>query len=296
MLNSKPSSFKAYLLAARPKTLLAGMTPVLIALAYSFEQERLDLFLGSLSVVVVILLQIATNYVNDAYDALDGIDQIDRLGPERMTSLGHLSFAQMRWGYLSCFGLAFLIGIIIVIFTNFIVLALGLVAIVFAYIYTAGPFPLSRTGLGELAALVFFGPYAVFGTLYIQQHDYTGPVIVYSLLPGIASAMLMNINNLRDLKNDKAVNKTTLSTLVHEDQARWIPIILLSINLILVLGLSVAIHPVFLSSTLPWLVWLKMNFKIVLKDPIDKNMNTVLAKTGAALFAQGLILSGILIS
>jgi 1,4-dihydroxy-2-naphthoate polyprenyltransferase len=295
MANSKPSSFKAYILAARPKTLFAGLTPPLIGLAYCYLQDNLNFLLGIMTIAVVLILQIATNYVNDAYDALDGVDDETRLGPERMTSLGYLSFAQMKRGYQTAFTVAFMIGLIIVAMTNLIVLSLGLLALIFAYIYTAGPYPLSRMGLGELTAFFFFGPYAVFGTVYIQQQNFNATLFLLSMLPGIASAQLMNINNLRDRVADMKVKKHTISTLLSEKTARKIPLVLSLLNILVVVLLSLSLHPIFLLGALPWILWLILNAKKIIFGPIDQSMNSVLAKTGGALFVQGIIIVGILI-
>ena len=81
----------------RPKTLLTGLAPVILAYGHLQKQNRvIDLFLCALTIFCVILLQMGSNLANDLYDGLRGVDNEDRLGPKRSTSSGEVSPRKLK--------------------------------------------------------------------------------------------------------------------------------------------------------------------------------------------------------
>jgi 1,4-dihydroxy-2-naphthoate polyprenyltransferase len=290
-VNSKPSSFKAYLLAARPKTLLAGIAPVLIGLGLTLSSgAELNGALAFLTIICTVFMQMGTNYVNDVIDAQDGVDDHTRLGPMRATQQGWLTADQVRLAYRVCFGAAFVLGLVLVSFRGIPLLILGIASLLAAYAYTAGPWPLSRMGLGEVVAFLFFGPVAVLGTYYIQTEEFSLAVLAYGLLPGIGASTLMAINNLRDRESDARHNKLTLATLLPEHGARHLPIalVILNITLCFVFVIDNSIH-VFLAA-IPWFIWLAIAKKPLVQEEISHKTNRFLALTGLSIFIQSLIL------
>src|SRR5258708_33360674 len=163
-------SAKPWLLAARPKTLAASVTPVLVGTALAFQDlaaMHWSPFIFAL--LGAVFIQIGTNYVNDALDFKKGADTNTRLGPVRVTQAGLLSADAVLRGAYVCFVLAALCGIPLVLHSGWPLLAIGLASIAAAYAYTGGPYPLAYHGLGELFVLAFFGLIAVGGTYYIQR-------------------------------------------------------------------------------------------------------------------------------
>ena len=77
----RPSTLKVWLLACRPATLLAGVTPVVVgaALAQANGVFQLGPALGAL--LGATFIQIGTNLANDYYDFKKGADTNARLGP-----------------------------------------------------------------------------------------------------------------------------------------------------------------------------------------------------------------------
>lgn len=286
IVSSKPSSFKAFVLAARPKTLLAGEAPVILGLSFA---PHINWPIALATLIATTLMQIGTNYVNDAIDARDGVDTAERLGPQRATQQGWLSSGQMTWGYRVCFTLAFLIGLPLIAHAGWPILVMGIISLLAAYLYTGGPWPLSRLGFGEMMALLFFGPWATAGTFYLQSLSVNIEPILAGLLPGLGAATLMAINNMRDRQSDQKVGKTTLATLLSEQGSRRFPILLVVLNLMITLALTTLHGPFVLFSTLPWLVWLALVAKKVLRGPIDTTLNQSLGLTGMALTLQALL-------
>ena len=78
------------------------------------------------------------------------------------------------------FGLAALAGLTIILITSqWWLIALGLAAIIAAWFYTGGKNPYGYAGLGELAVFVFFGLVATVGTNFIQT-GFIDPLSVFT--------------------------------------------------------------------------------------------------------------------
>ena len=84
----KTNSIKAWILAARPKTLAAAATPVLLGCALSYSDEVFQWTPALLCFLFAFSMQIDANFINDYYDFLKGSDREDRLGPERACAQG----------------------------------------------------------------------------------------------------------------------------------------------------------------------------------------------------------------
>ncbi len=296
------STLQAWMLATRPKTLFAGISPVFlgIALAYYFTQN-FNLLIALLSLVCVVLMQIGTNLVNDYFDAADGIDDEARLGPKRSIHLGLLEAKQVKRGYQICFVLAFFIGLYL-IFTGggLIIAAIGLSSLLMAYLYTGGPFPLSRYALGEVSAAFFFGPIAVWGSAYLQAPDASEIMslshFLYGLGAGWVSAAIMAINNLRDRQSDNSKNKYTLAVFLGESKARLLVILFILLSAMWNLFYAFSWQNYGLLISLIATILFFKNWVFILRAPIEHKMNMALGKTGMYLFVCALLTSAAFIA
>lgn len=210
-------SIRPWLLAARPKTLSAAVVPVLVG---SRLAGRVDWFLFVCTLLGAVLIQIGTNLVNDALDFRKGTDNSERLGPLRVTQAGLLSDVAVMRGAYACFFAAMVCGVPLVIRGGWPLLAIGLASIAAAYAYTGGPYPLAYHGLGELFVVMFFGVIAVGGTFYVQRLAIDSRAIVAGVAVGLLAVVLLAINNLRDIHNDRASNKRTMAARFGERFAR----------------------------------------------------------------------------
>ena len=200
-----------WLLAARPKTLPAAVSPVLVGTAMAWTDGGFHLLSAIAAALGALLIQIGTNYANDYFDHAKGTDTEERLGPLRVTQAGLVTPGQMKAATAIVFGLAFLVGVYLVYRAGWPVVGIGVTSILFGILYTGGPYPLGYNGLGDIFVLIFFGPVAVGGTYYVQSLAITWPVIVAGVGPGLLSVAILVVNNLRDLDNDKAGGKRTLA-------------------------------------------------------------------------------------
>ena len=207
---SRPSAFQVWLAAARPATLPAALSPVMVgtALAASSGQMRLDRALAAL--LGALLIQIATNFYNDYADFQKGADTEERLGPPRATQKGWLLPSQVLWAAFLTFGLATAVGVYLVAVAGWPVVFIGLLSIACGILYTGGPMPLAYHGLGDLFVMIFFGAVAVCGTYYVQALSWSFPVFWASLAVGALITAILVVNNLRDYQTDEKAGKITL--------------------------------------------------------------------------------------
>jgi 1,4-dihydroxy-2-naphthoate octaprenyltransferase len=200
-----------WLLAARPKTLAAAVTPVLVGTALACIDAKVQWLPFLFALLGAVFIQIGTNYVNDALDFKKGADTHARLGPLRVTQAGLLGADAVLRGAYVCFGLAALCGIPLIIRGGWPIAIVGIASILAAYAYTGGPYPLAYHGLGELFVMIFFGFTAVCGSFYLQRLTLDATAWIGGFAVGSLAVVILAVNNLRDIDNDRASNKRTLA-------------------------------------------------------------------------------------
>jgi 1,4-dihydroxy-2-naphthoate octaprenyltransferase len=197
-------------MACRPATLTAATAPVLVGSSVALREGGLRLDAAGAALLGALLLQIGSNLANDAFDFEKGSDTHERLGPPRAAQMGLLTPAQLRQGMWLTFALATLVGVYLTWIAGPAVVGIGLVSILCAIAYTAGPFPLGYNGLGDLFVMLFFGFVAVCGTSFVQTGSIP-PLAWLAALPiGALATTILVVNNVRDLPTDVKSGKRTL--------------------------------------------------------------------------------------
>ncbi|WP_071145573.1 1,4-dihydroxy-2-naphthoate polyprenyltransferase [Bacteroides ihuae] len=293
----KINSVKAWFLAARPKTLASAFTPVLIGSAMAYMDGKFNWLPALICLLFAFEMQIAANFINDLYDFLKGTDREDRLGPERATSQGWISPSAMRNGIFIIVAIACITGSMLLFYTGWQLIIVGLLCILFAFLYTTGPYPLSYNGWGDALVLIFFGFVPVGGTYYVQSLTWNTDVTVASIVCGLIVDTLLVVNNYRDREADKKSGKRTIIVRFGEPFGRY---------LYLWLGLIAAwgcfwflVNAHLYAALLPQLyliahirTWQKM-----VKIHSGKKLNSILGETSRNMLLLGLLLSlGMLLS
>src|SRR3989339_1862627 len=134
-----PSKIQNWLIASRPKTLLASIVPVMVGSALAINENKFVIVYSVIAVLCSILIQIGTNFVNDLYDFLKGADNEKRKGPLRVLASGLISVREMKAGIMLVFGLTFIFGLYLVYIGGVIILIVGILSIIAGLAYTAGP-------------------------------------------------------------------------------------------------------------------------------------------------------------
>ncbi len=206
------SSWKAWAVAFRLKTISASLAPVLVAFALSSTAAiDLDYSLAFFAVLSAFLIQMGTNLTNDAVDYRKGADDEKRIGPVRLIQRGLMTADQVHGAGIACFLLAILAAVPLMWKGG-----LGLVAIIFisclcGYFYTAGRYSLAYTGMADFFVLFFFGLVLTSSVVYLETGEVTSSAILAGLQMGLLATTLLAINNLRDTHGDARVNKKTLA-------------------------------------------------------------------------------------
>ena len=221
MSASSPSPLSAWVIASRPKTLFASISPVLLGTALAYSCGLGDGVAACLAFLGAIFIQIGTNLANDYWDAKKGADRADRLGPVRVTSAGLLKPRTVFLGMAFCFAVASLAGLWLIARAGWPVAVIGVVSILCGILYTAGPFPLAYVGLGDVFTFVFFGLVATSGTYFVEAREFSMTSLILGTVPGFYSVVLIALNNLRDRESDLLSNKKTLAVRFGADFARW---------------------------------------------------------------------------
>ena len=222
--NIKTNSLAAWILAARPKTLTGAMVPVMIGVAWAWKisgGENFRIVPAILCFLFAFLMQIDSNFINDYFDCVKGNDDhTTRLGPKRACSEGWITLPAMRVGLVFTSLLACLVGLPLIFFGGWKMILVGVICVVFAFLYTTY---FSYLGLGDLLVLVFFGIVPVVFTTYVILPDHSQAlcleVIMSGIICGLVIDTLLVVNNYRDRDNDKRDGKITLIVRIGEEEA-----------------------------------------------------------------------------
>lgn len=205
-------SFKYWIKAARPKTLLVSLAPVIMSVAFASIFVKINWLPATICLVFAVMAQILSNFVNDYADGIKGADN-ERLGPQRMVASGFISPSQMRYGIIVWGILTFLLGCTLLYWGGWILLPFGVAILLCALAYSAGPFPLSRHALGDVAVVLFYGIAPVVLTFFIQTGFVNNQIIIAGTAIGIVANNLLIVNNYRDAEQDTENGKKTTVTI-----------------------------------------------------------------------------------
>jgi 1,4-dihydroxy-2-naphthoate octaprenyltransferase len=219
----EPATARDWIGAARLRTLPLAISPVIIGTAAAIlVVDRFHWVIALFCLIVSVSLQIGVNYANDYSDGIRGTDD-HRVGPARLTASRKVKPRAVLTVALVFFAIAALAGLAITIRTQqWWLLAVGAACILAAWFYTGGKRPYGYYGLGELFVFVFFGLVATLGTTWVQafalpQEAWFGAVAI-----GLLACAVLLANNLRDIDQDRASGKRTLTTLIGRTATRWL--------------------------------------------------------------------------
>ena len=293
-VSGRSSALRIWLLAARPRTLPASAVPVIVGGAMAYEAGSFDPLTFAVTLLAAILIQVATNFINDYFDHKSGADSAGRVGPLRVMQAGLVTPAEMRHAIAVVMGITVLLGAYLVAVGGWPIAVIGLLALLFAALYTAGPFPLAYIGLGDVFVLIFFGPVSAGGAYYLLAGTPTWPVLLVGTALGCISTGILVVNNLRDIPADRAAGKHTLAVRFGAGFARAEYLTLLTLGAVAPLivisviegRLAVQLASLSLLAALPVI-------RTVVLESDGPKLNRALAATGqllglfAALFCLG---------
>lgn len=292
----KKNSFRAWVLAARPKTLTGASVPVMIGLALAFSclgSAGFKTVPALLCFLFAFIMQIDANFVNDYFDFISGKDDDERLGPPRACAMGWIDVSRMKTGILITTILACLVGLPLVLFGGWEMVIIGALCVAFCFLYTTF---LASHGLGDLLVLVFFGIVPVCATYYLQTGTCSWLVFFASIACGLVIDTLLVVNNYRDIDNDRRAGKNTLIVKIGTRGGRILYLMLGMVAFLMGLMFE-EIYPAAFVPTAIYLILHVNTYKKMVRIGKGKDLNLVLADTARNMFVYGLTLSvGLLLS
>lgn len=280
---------KNFLLAARPKTLLAGILPPIVTYAYfhAVTQNHAVSWVV-LCVAGALAIQLATNFFNDVIDHKKGADKV-RVGPTRVSAAGLVDLKTVElwaWGSVAA---AAVIGIPIILRGGWPFILLGLISLYLTFGYTGGKVSLAYRGLGELFVFLFFGLFSVLGSFYLYGKFLNAGAVVLAGIFGLLTTTLICMNNLRDRKTDKEVGKRTLATRWSESSYRRFTVFTAIFPYVLTLYfISFPALPVLILGLIPGVAVVRS----ALKNE-GSELNQGLKLSGIHLLIYSILLSGV---
>lgn len=291
----KPLTLGDWISGARLRTLPLAVGPVAVGYGIASVMQSENIGLALLALVVSLSLQIGVNFANDYSDGIRGTDDY-RVGPTRLTASGRTEAKNVRNLAFAFFGLAGLVGLLIVVLTAmWWLLAVGALSVLAAWYYTGGKRPYGYAGLGEIFVFVFFGLVATAGTVAIQVKGFIGntDALIWTTGPAVAlglfAAAVLMVNNIRDIGTDTLAGKKTLAVRVGSAWAKalflaflWLPLGLLVPYAILIPRAGLAFFTILLIGPITMIV-------LTAKSP--REYITALKLTSYASLAYALLLT-----
>ncbi len=217
-LNEK-SGFQIWWRLLRPHTLTASFVPVFVGTMLALIDHGINIFLFLAMLLASMLIQSATNMFNEYYDFARGLDNEESVGIGGTIVRDGISPQTVLRLALAFFGIAILLGVYICIESSWWIAVIGLVCMLFGYLYTGGPLPIAYTPLGEIFSGFLMGTVIIGISYFIQTQTLTSTVILVSIPIAIFIGAIMMSNNIRDLDGDKENGRKTIAILLGRKNA-----------------------------------------------------------------------------
>lgn len=282
---------KKWIEAMRLRTLPVSLAGVICGTACALMQGAFNATVALLCTLFAALAQIASNFGNEYYDYKNGIDRKGREGFRRGVTEGEISPRAMKRATYTTLMLAAAIGCTMLFFGPWWLIFVGAIIALFALGYSAGPYPLSHHGLGDVAVIIFFGIIPVTFTCYLQTGSFDHRTLLTSVAVGLLAANVLIVNNYRDMEDDKAVGKNTTVVIFGRKVMEWC-------YMLAGMAAMAVMSPVWMELRL-WslaiiFVYLALHIKnwLYLKKAQGAALNPLLGKTAVTLLIFSLMLIG----
>ncbi|NOU46532.1 MAG: 1,4-dihydroxy-2-naphthoate octaprenyltransferase [Bacteroidales bacterium] len=211
------ATFQSWIKAARLRTLPLALSSIAMGGFLAAAYENFNLLPVLLAGLTTLFLQILSNMANDYGDSKSGIDNQHRLGPARTVQSGEITLTEMKAAVLLFALLSFVCGLALIflasglnLINSLLFLFAGISAIGAAINYTVGKNPYGYAGFGDLFVFLFFGLAGVCGTYFLATKNLNFYVLLPASAMGLLSTGVLNLNNMRDMANDRANQKNTI--------------------------------------------------------------------------------------
>lgn len=202
-------NIKIWIECARLRTLPVSVAGVITAMGFAKFHHRFEIVPAVLCLLFAVLAQIVSNFANEYYDFKRGSDKKGRVGPRRGVTEGDIKPETLRNVTFATLAIACAIGCCLIPFGGWWLISIGILIAIFAFAYSAGPYPLSYHGLGDVAVLIFFGIVPVNLAFYVQAGYFDPLTMLASITIGLMGVNVLLVNNYRDVEDDREAHKRT---------------------------------------------------------------------------------------
>ncbi|MCU0350025.1 MAG: 1,4-dihydroxy-2-naphthoate octaprenyltransferase, partial [Flavobacterium sp.] len=283
--------------AARLRTLPLSVSGIIVGSAYAYHQGFSDWRILVLALATTLGLQILSNFANDYGDGIKGTD-VNRIGEKRMVAAGIITSAQMKKAVLITAVITFVLALVL-IYTAFgkenfalslIFILLGIGSIGAAIKYTVGRNAYGYSGFGDLFVFVFFGLLSVLGTHFLYVKAIDGLLILPAVAIGCLSVAVLNLNNMRDIENDRLAGKNTLVVKLGLENAKIYHYLLVILAIFLIYMTEILMYLQPIVGTLAVLILLP-HIVFVYKNKVARELDSQLKVVALGTFFISLLLT-----
>src|SRR6266571_537558 len=207
---SRPAFWKVWVKTARPFSLTAAVTPILVGTAVAAYEGTFHVVNFLVTLCASLFLQIGTNYFNEYFDYRYGLDSPESLGASTVIFRHEMTAAQVLGGGIASFAIATITGLLLIYLSGPAIILFGLAGMIIAYFYSAKPFKFATRGLGDILVYIAMGFLMTWGAYYVQIPHWSWQAFAASIPVGFLVTAILNMNNVRDYQDDLAVHKLTL--------------------------------------------------------------------------------------
>ena len=276
--------------AMRLRTLPVSLAGVICGCGCALLQGSFNAVTALLCVLFAALAQVASNFGNEYYDYRNGIDKKGREGFRRGVSEGEISPRAMKRATYATLSAAAVVGCLMLFYGPWWLVLVGITIMLFALGYSAGPYPLSHHGMGDVAVIIFFGIVPVTFTCYLQTGSFNNLYITLptSLAVGLLAANVLVVNNYRDMDDDKAVNKRTTVVIFGRRVMSWCYLLWGIVAMAIMHPVWTELHLWALPITVLYLILHTRNW-LYLRRSTGAALNPLLGKTAMTLLIFSLM-------
>lgn len=230
--------FRAYITSFRLRTLPLSISGIILGSLLGYSKGMFDVRIFFLAIATTLSLQILSNLANEYGDISKGTDNAARLGPHRSIQSGLISIKEFKKLILAFVIISLIIGSVLLYYAHknlydyIIFMIIGALAILAAILYTVGRYAYGYHAMGDIFVLIFFGLVSVLGSFFLMTYSFDLWVLLPAISIGLLSVGVLNMNNIRDIENDKLCGKNTIPNILGKKNAKIYHIIIIAIAII----------------------------------------------------------------
>ena len=290
-------NFKAWISAARLRTLPLSVSGIIVGSSLAINHLFWKSSIFWLAILTTVGFQVLSNFANDYGDGVKGTDD-NREGEKRLVASGVISPKQMKRGILITAIVTMIIAIILIyrafgsedFLHSLLFFILGIASIIAALKYTIGEHAYGYSGLGDIFVFLFFGLLSVLGSYYLFVHQLEWNLLLPASTIGLFSMAVLNLNNMRDVKNDALHHKKTLVVSLGSSKSKIYHYILICLAMVLTMVYSViSYHSISQLTYIIAFIPLIINLVTVYKNKEPKLLDSELKKVALSTFLFALL-------